>query len=254
MSGIPIHTEDPISPANASNITPQTSDAGNPSQPAKSTAPSPYVYPPAQPGAIAPTPTSTVPHSSSHGPPAPQPGVAPIPPPPTTAAQPSLPPPPKAGEKPLSPELYAPVHYTPAQPQPYPSQMSQPPVNSPMRGVPTGSTTSTSMSTSFTSDASAQPIDVSSSPDMPARASLEHPPGYVQNPFASDMTPDQRFAAEQEQGNRSDTLPCLGYIDNPKGSRPGLEDDKTAWGTAKNWVKETGEQAKEVWDNFGPEK
>lgn len=246
MSGIQIHTEDPIS---ASSITPQTSNAGNPSQPAKSTAPPPYVYPPAEPGAVAPTPTRTVPHSSSYGPPAPQPGAGSVPPPRITA-QLSLPPPPKAGEKPLSPEHYAPVPSTLAQPQPYPSQMSQPTVDSPIKGVPTGSTTATIMQPSC--DPSTQPSNDASSTDMPIRASLEHPPGYVQDPFASDMTPDQRFAAEQQQGNGSDTLPSLGYTDNPRGTKPGLEDD--IWGTAKKWMKESGKQAKEAWDKFGPEK
>ena len=93
---------------------------------------------------------------------------------------------------------------------------------------------------------------------MPIGASLEHPPGYVQNPFASDMTPDQRFAVEQEQENRSETLPSLGYTDSKKGSRSGLEEDDTVWGAAKKWAKETGEQAsklgEEVWDKFGPDK
>ena len=93
---------------------------------------------------------------------------------------------------------------------------------------------------------------------MPGRASLEHPPGYVQNPFASDMTPDQRFAAQQNNENRSETLPSLGYIDNAKGPRAGLEDDESVWGTAKKWVKEKAEQAskleEKVWDKIGLEK
>ena len=90
---------------------------------------------------------------------------------------------------------------------------------------------------------------------MPARASLEHPPGYVQNPFASDMTPDQRFAAKQQQENQSNILPSLGYTDNAEGSRPGLDEDETVWATAKKWVKEKGEKAsklgEEVWDRIG---
>lgn len=256
MSGIPIHTEDPISPAEASGVTPQTaynSNAITPSQPAKTTAPSPYAYPPARPGAAAPTPTRNIPQSSSHGPPAPQPGAAPMPPPPTITAQPSLPPPPKAGEKASSSEHYAPVRSTPAQPQPYPPQMSQPTVDPPFQGLPPASTTSTSMRPSF--DPSAPPGSVSSPPDMPIRASLEHPPGYVQNPFASDMTPDQRFAAD---GNRSGTLPSLGYTDNAQVPRPGSEEDRTAWGTAKKWAMEKGERAsklgEEVWEKFGAEK
>ena len=91
---------------------------------------------------------------------------------------------------------------------------------------------------------------------MPVRASLEHPPGYVQNPFASDMTPDQRFATQQQEENRSDTPPSLGYVDDSK-ARPGLEDDQTVWGTAKKWMKEKGEQAnklgEEAWNKFGAE-
>lgn len=68
------------------------------------------------------------------------------------------------------------------------------------------------------------------------------------------MTPDQRFGAEQQQENRSDTIQSLGYIDNPKGSRPGLEDDGTAWGTAKKWAKEATKLGEQAWDKFGPEK
>lgn len=70
------------------------------------------------------------------------------------------------------------------------------------------------------------------------------------------MTPDQRFTAQQEQENRSETLPSLGYIDNSKGERPNSEDDQSVWGTAKKWAKGTGEQAsklgEEVWNKFGP--
>ena len=38
------------------------------------------------------------------------------------------------------------------------------------------------------------------------RKSLEHPPGYVQNPYAADLTPEQRFASQH-----SPTSPTLGY-------------------------------------------
>ena len=212
---VQIHTEDPISPTKASRITPQTSPSSNdenPSQPRQTTR------------AVAPTPTSTVPQSCSYGPPAPQPGVAPVPLPPTITTRSGVPPPPKAGEKQLSPEHYAPIHSTPAPPQPYPSQMQQPPVDHALRAIPPGSTTSTSVEPSL--NTSSQPSNNPSSTDMPARASLEHPPGYVQNPFASDMTPDQRFAAQQQQENQSDTLPSLGYTDNSKGARTGLEDEQ----------------------------
>ena len=231
-------------------MTPQTAynpKSGIPSPQANATAPSPYAYPPAGPGGAASTPTSTVPKSSS-GPPAPQPGAAPMP-------EPSLPPR-KANEKPLSPEQYAPARFTPAQPLPYPSQMSQPTVDHPLKGVPPGSTTLTGMGPAF--NPATHRNSIASSPDMPVRATLEHPLGYVQNPFASDMTPDQRFTAEQQDENRSGTLPSLGYTDDPKGSRPRSEKDKSVWGTAKKWAKETSEQASklggEVWDKFGPDK
>ena len=254
MSGIPIHSEDPIS-----GITPQRaydSNARSDSQPAKITAPSPDTYPRAQPAVAASTPTRTIPHN--YGPPAPQPGAAPaplVPPPPSITSKPSLPPPPKAGEKPLSPEHYAAVYSTLAQPQPYPYQMSQAKVDHPLKGVPPGSTTSASMRPF---DTSAERTNFSSSTETAVRASLEHPPGYVQNPFASDMTPDQRFAAERQQEKRSDTLSSLGYIDDPKVSMPGLVEDETAWGTAKKWMKETGDRVskfgEEVWHKLGAEK
>ena len=259
MSGIQIHTDDPISPTKASGTSPRTAnaDAVNLSQPGNESTQSPYVFPPAQPAATAPTLTSKAPQESI--PPAPQPGAIPVAPPPTKAVRLSVPPPPKVGEKPLSPEQYAPVHSTPTQPLQYPTQMSQPMVHQPLRGLPPGSATSTSTEPSF--NPSASPTSLPPSTDMPPRASLEHPPGYVQNPFASDMTPDQRYAAEEEQrpqGNRSETLPSLGYMDPPKGPRPGLEDDQTIWGQAKKWVKETGEhagrQAEELWNQFGADK
>ena len=263
---VQIHTEDPISPVKARGSTPQTADssnAENPSQLGEITTPSPNAYPRAQPGAVAPTPTSTVPQSPSAGPPAPQPGAAPVPPPPIITARPRVPPPPKAGEKPLSPEHYTPVHSTPAQPQPYPPQASQPPIDDAPRALPPGSTTSTSTGPSY--DPLAPPPPSSSrtptSPaDMPGRAaatSLEHPPGYQQNPFASEMRADQRFAAQQEQENGSDGVTSLGYTDNSRRGAarpPGLEDDQTVWGTAKKWAKETGGQAsrfgEDVWNKF----
>ena len=256
---VQIHTEDPISPVKARGSTPQTahnSNAENSSQPRQITTPSPNAYPRAQPGAVAPTPTGTVPQSPSAGPPAPQPGAAPVPPPPITTARPSVPPPPKAGEKPLSPEHYTPVHSTPAQPQPYPPQASQSPVDDPPRALPPGSTTSTSTGPSYNPVAPPSSRIPTSSTDVPGRApaSLEHPPGYVQNPFASDMRADQRFSAQQEQENGSEGVTSLGYTDNSKGARPGLEDDQTVWGTAKKWAKETGGQAskfgEEVWNKF----
>ena len=251
MAGIQVHTREPISPAKASGVSPQTADkpAGNVSQTASTTTTASYGYPPAKPGAVVPTPTAT--SKSTYGPPAPQPGAAPAPPPSTTTAKPSLPPPPKAGEKPMPPEYYAPVHPTPTKGQPCPPQMAQSPLGSYPNGIPPGSTTSTA-EPSF--PLSAAPITLpAASAGSPTRASLEHPPGYVQNPYASDMTPAQRLAAAQQE-NDSKTSPSLGFTDNAKGNHAGFVEEDSVWSMASKWAKKKGEQASElhgqVWEKI----
>ncbi|MCJ1452691.1 hypothetical protein MMC28_003034 [Mycoblastus sanguinarius] len=250
MSPIQTHTQDPINPA----YNPDQKNSSQPVMTATSAQPS-YGYPPPRPGASLPAPTSTTNPSYGNGPPRPQPGAVPVPAPPATTAKPSLPPPPKAGHKPLLPGYYTSVQSTltgSAQPQPYPPQMSKPPPGPPYNGIPPASATSTSTTHSF--PAPAPPSDFNTANETPTRASLEHPPGYVQNPYASDMTPDQRFATEQ-QASRSGNLPSLGYNDNRKGaSSAELEDEGSVWDTAKKWVKEKGEQANElhgqIWDRL----
>lgn len=251
MTGIQVHTREPISPTKASGISPQTADkpAGSVSQAASTTTAASHGYPPPKPGAAIPTPTAA--SKSTCSPPAPQPGAAPIPPPPTTTAKPSLPPPPKAGEKPMPPEYYAPVHPTPTQPQPYPPQMAQPPLGSYPNGIPPGSTTST---TEPSFPLSVAPINLPAIPaGSPTRASLEHPPGYIQNPYASDMTPAQRLAAAQRE-NDSETSPSLGFTDNAKGNHAGSGEEESVWSMASKWAKKKGEQASEmhgqVWEKI----
>ena len=251
MTGIQVHTQEPLSPAKASGVSPQTADkpAGSISQMASTTTAASYGYPPAKPGAAVPTPTAT--SKSTYSPPAPQPGTAPAPPPPTTTAKPSLPPPPKAGEKPMPPEYYAPVHPTPTKLQPYPPQMAQPPLGSYPNGIPPGSTTST---TEPSFPLSAAPINLpAASAGSPTRASLEHPPGYAQNPYASDMTPAQRLAAAQQE-NDSETSPSLGFVDNAKGDHAGFGEEDSVWSMATKWAKKKGEQASElhgqVWEKI----
>ena len=253
MSGIQIHTQDPISPANASGVTPQT--AHNPectSQPPTTTTTASRSYPPARPGVAAPTPTGTLASSSAHGPAPPQPEAIPGPALPATIAKAGLPPPPKAGEKPMPPEHYAPVHSTPTQPQPYPPQMVPSPLIAVTSGMAPGSTTSTTTQNSF--DPSAPATSLPSSAEPPARVSLEHPPGYVQNPYASDMTPAQQRAAAQEE-NWTETVRSLGYNDNAKAGRNAeLGEDESVWDMATKWAKKTGEQASElhgqVWEKI----
>lgn len=238
MSGIPIHTQSPISPAKASSTTSNgetSSDTSN--------------YPSARPGA-APTPTRAQAIGLHHDPHPPQPGASPVPLPPTVTSKPNLPPPPKVGEVPKPPEYYTPGQATPTkttQPQPYPPQMTLP---SPLasHGQPPASTTSTGYSPSFASTASvpslqhSRPTPTSSFPPSGSgtdEQSLEHPPGYIQNPYASDMTPSQRFATEQ--ASQSGGSPALGYNEKKRTSNAGFEDDEGLWGMAKKWAKEASD-------------
>lgn len=238
MSGIPIHTQSPISPAKPGSTTLEGETPSNTSS-----------YPPAQPGA-APTPTRTQATDPRHGPLPPQPGATPVPSHPIVTAKANLPPPPKAGEVPKPPEYYTPAQATPTkstQSQPYPQQMTLP-SPSVSHGQPPASTTSTASTLSFASTASlsssqhSRPTPTSSFPPSGSnrdKASLEHPPGYVQNPYASDMTPSQRFATEQ--ASQSGGSPALGYNENRGTSNAGFEDDAGLWGMAKKWAKEASD-------------
>ncbi|KAL2053852.1 hypothetical protein ABVK25_005781 [Lepraria finkii] len=144
----------------------------------------------------------------------------------------------------MPPEHYAPVHSTPTQPQLYPPQMAQPPLGPSPIGMPSGSTISTTTQSSFAP--SKPPTTLSTSAETPMRASLEHPPGYVQNPYASDMTPAQRLAAAQEE-NQTESLPSLGYPNNAKaGGNAGFGEDEKVWDMATKWAKKTGEHASEL--------
>lgn len=236
MSGIPVYTSSPISAAKKpSGVTPQTSalpfplpasQASNPPDPSAapnpppansnsnpnlnptltttSTASSSSSYQPSKPGTAAfpapsaipvspatqryvplqPTPTT---QGETVGPPLPQPGAFPTP------VKSSIPPPPKVGES------YKPQQ-TPAPPipgaiaqQPYPPQMSIPPPTSTFGSQQPRSSTSTTQAAS----SSYRPVQVSSSEgDGAPRRSLEHPPGYQQNVYASDLTSEQRRAME----------------------------------------------------------
>ncbi len=241
MSGIQIHSEDPISPAKAAALPTSAS-----SQPAAPSTTASDGYPPARSGAAAPTPTRTTDLTGS-GPPAPQPGAIPAPPPPATTAKATLPPPPKVGEKPLPAGYYAPTQATPTATQPplpqsSPPQLSQPPANTASHGIPPSSTTSTLTRPSFPIPAPLNTFPTSNSTESSGRVSLEHPPNYVQNPFASDMAPDQRFATQQqEQMNRSSAGSVLGYSEN---SRPVFEEE-SSW-DVKKWAKDAGKQLSKV--------
>ena len=100
-------------------------------------------------------------------------------------------PPPKDGEKVQAPEFYSfnPVLDAPSRPS-----LSSVSARSSTGGPPAG--TAASQSRSF------QPAATSSRPqatveDMRA-ASFDHPSGYQQNPYAAELTPEQRLATEQD--------------------------------------------------------
>lgn len=250
MSGIQIHTESPISPAKAQSIAPKNGNTANllASNGAAITTSNTPGYPSARPGAGPPAPTPTLPQATNvhHGPPPPQPGATPISSSPARAVKPSLPPPPKVGETLRSPEYYAPAQVTPTttlQPQPYPQQMTLP---SPaeINGQPPASTTSTSFGPSFLSAPSSNHLQQSrptptnsfpASSNGGAQANLQHPPGYVQNPYASDLTPDQRYATEQ--ASQSVGSQGLGYNERRETGNAGFEEEEGVWGMAKKWAK-----------------
>ena len=270
MSAIPIHTESPISPAKATAITPQTAYNPNPTstqtQASITAAPtSNNGYPAAYPGQIAPTPTQPVSLPTSQDPPAPRPGAIPTP---SVAAPsghtrgPGIPPPPKVGEKPQPPSYYALSQANPT-PSPsvahaYPQQMGIPSPG-PTYGIPPASTTSTTQTPSFSTPASLLPDSQPAASTTRSRANtLEHPPGYVQNPQAQEMTPDARFATEQQASmtQSSEKSPVLpGYNDRAGGGNTGFGEDEGLWGRAKKLVSQAGEKAQEfeeeVWRKFG---
>ncbi|MCJ1274416.1 hypothetical protein MMC21_002212 [Puttea exsequens] len=240
MSGIQTHTQDPINTAKVSSATTQTvSDAKAP-QPTLTSAAS-NGYPFAQPGAAAPTPTrpATI---AAQEPPSPRPRAIPAPQPSTITAKATLPPPPKAGETARPVEHYNSTPLHPAQPQQYPYQMSQPPLTPNPKGIPSGSTTSTTSTPSYTTQTSLE---------APARASLEHPPGYVQNPYASDMTPTQRLAQEQQENDST----SLGYNDYGITSKAAGGEEGGLWDMASKGLRKAGEEASKlhgkIWNSLG---
>lgn len=248
MSGIPVYTQSPISttaakpsgttPYNPSNEASRTT--GPASVEATTTALPTSTYPPAQPGSRPPAPTGTAnqyaplqptPTTSSAdaGPPAPQPGAFP-----TLASKAPLPPPPRAGEKyepPIAPQSSAMPSYMPPQ------------MNIP---VPTQAIGSHQQPTSTsTAPSSSYPVNLPSDTSDNARRSLDHPPGYQQNTYASEMSADQRRASEAQQNSSNYGIPP------GQGGGTGGFEEQSVWDTAKSWASQAGEKLSaveaEVW-------
>lgn len=73
----------------------------------------------------------------------------------------------------------------------------------------------------------------------------------MQNPNASDMTPAQRLATENNNQSRENS-PILGYADRRRGSNAGFGEEDGVWDLAKKLVKSAGETLaegeKKAWD------
>ena len=230
--GIAIHTQDPIKPAKGQAESPMAAARELPSSHARHasvpTAAS-YGY------QSAPSRTQST-RSADKEPSSPRPGISSIPYGPMKGSNSALPPPPKAGEKAKPPAFYAP----PPSPRGQAPQMSYNPSTPPVQRTPRGSV----VSSSPPSPAIALPQHHRTT-SMSNEPSLEHPPGYIQNPYASDMTPEQRYALlQEERGQQTRMSMELGYT--PSRSRAGssaspiLDEAGEAWGSAKKWASHTG--------------
>ena len=150
---------------------------------------------------------------------------------------------------------------TAAMRRPYPPQLS---FEAPSAARRTGQSTMTSTNPSSNYPTSLPPshyiptnaaeADSASAP----RRSLEHPPGYVQNPYAADLTPTQRLG---QHSNQSSTMGYTGPSGMSAGASSGgifnAEDGDSIWDTARKWAKVAGEKAseaeKEVWRRINNE-
>ncbi|KAN0114885.1 hypothetical protein V8E51_004429 [Hyaloscypha variabilis] len=242
MSGIPVYTQSPINAAKASGITPQTTtpqgqnSSSNPIPAATTTSASSSssTYSPAQPGVVSlpgpttapqlpplhPTPTT---RETTDSPPQPQPGGLPTP-----ASRRTIPPPPKAGEL-----------YRPQETGVPPYQMEIPPLAEQGVQPPRSSTSTTTTATV------SYPVAIPSAEFGIPRRSLEHPPNYQQNVYASELTSDQRRAHE---ANTSGT----GTQDTPE-SVGGIEFLNTATRWAQQAGKKISEAEAEVWRRINKE-
>jgi len=237
MSGIPVYTQSPINAVKASGTTPQTTTPQgqtSPSNPIPATmtsaASSSPTYKTAQPGAASvpgPTaapqvlqlpllPTPTTREETIDNPPHPQPGSLPTP-----ASTRNIPAPPKAGERYRPQETGAPSVGIPY-------QMGIPPPT--QYGVqPPRSSTSTA-----TTAAASYPVAL---PSVEPRRSLEHPPNYQQNVYASELS-----SANTSGAGAQDTSENVGG---------------NFLNTAKKWVEQAGEKLSEaeaeVWRRISKE-
>ncbi|MCJ1478254.1 hypothetical protein MMC13_006931 [Lambiella insularis] len=267
-------------------------------------------YTPAYPSGL-PTPTQPTAFTASStnaAPPPPQPGALPTPFVPksrTPSPRREIPPPPKVGEKVKPASYYSPAP-TPtyfAAPQPFPSNLGfsaaadpqsarLPPASATTPNIPSLNGYSNGYSNGYTNSYAnnyttangllspqsarlpyGQTGTNSSSPAQTPTTSrsFDHPTGYVQNPYAADMTPEQRFGTAH-----SPHSPTLGWNTSNAGKSPGIfgsgvglggltspvgglggglggilnggggEAEESVWGMVGGWVKGVGKKVGEV--------
>ncbi|KAK4554948.1 hypothetical protein LTR86_008096 [Recurvomyces mirabilis] len=284
MPPIPVHIDDPITPAKAQGVTPQTAAQVPVSQgPASNvatttTAAAPATYPPGQPGAaVAPAPTPYLPRAQpeptrttaggtqdQYAPPPPQPGAVPTPynhQAPTTTS--TLPPPPRAGETPKKQGTaftgMLNSMYTPPPPAQNLSQNYGPTHSTSTAGIQPGQATTPLRTGPTTLNLGPVASPAVGMPQDP-RISSEHPPGYVQNAYAQDMSSAQRASLDQETRRESFVtqlgLGSDGTRSGGDGGRGGGgegwgEGVEGAWSAAKGWLGKAGtaiaEGEEQVW-------
>ncbi|MCJ1397984.1 hypothetical protein MMC11_001180 [Xylographa trunciseda] len=276
MAGVQIYTESPISPAKATALTPRTPSPYAPSltegtTTSNSSSPSTTsAYTPAYPSSL-PTPTqstSSLPTRTTSTPPSPQPSALPTPFVPksrTPSPRREIPPPPKVGEKVQPPSYYSPVP-TPtyfAAPQPFgftaiptdprsaglgPKQTSSTVPNTPYGNgyaSSNGLLSPQSARLPYNQSASAG-TSPAQTPITDGRPSFEHPPGYVQNPYAADMTPEQRFGTAH-----SPHSPTLGWNTSGVAKSPGLLGGLTSPVSGLGGILNGGGEEESVWNMVG---
>ena len=111
---------------------------------------------------------------------------------------------------------------------------------------PSAGLISSSTSTSTTAS-HAYLVPVSSLENGAPRKTLEHPPGYQQNSYASELTPDQRRVQDAAASDMG------GYNSSEKAN--GTSDG--FWNAAKGWMETAGEKLqkgeKEIWRRINKE-
>ncbi|CAK7238194.1 hypothetical protein SEUCBS140593_010420 [Sporothrix eucalyptigena] len=294
MAPIPIYSQSPISAAKPSGVTPKTEGVAQNQNEGRAAQETPTktrplaagaVPPPPQPGAAPslpqptgasqnpyapPAPATTAPvtntRTSSYSPAPPQPGAAPVPPvtagasphyqqsppPATTTATAVLPPPPRNGETLASTGIFN----APAAPPTtaMPTQMGMPPLS---RSPYPASARGTSTATQPGYPGIPQPTGLAQGLAMgeQQQTSLDHPPGYVQNAYAAEMTSSQREAAQlANSGLSSYHIDRNSAIDSRSYSSGATFDDdesESIWNAAKKLASNAGERLSaaetEVW-------